>query len=100
MISIFSLTIWFIFILMITGLMKLTLNWNQLISMLLGLEFLVLSVYLFMGSVFLFSSEGSLNSLYFLVFAVCESALGLSLLTLLSRGQGGEMTFNNAMLKW
>jgi len=58
------------------------------LSILLVLEFISLIVYLFM--LISFSLSVHFFSLYYLVFSVCEGALGLSLLVIISLGVGGD----------
>nr|AXS65296.1 NADH dehydrogenase subunit 4L [Histeroidea sp. 5 KM-2017] len=69
---------------------------KHLLTVLLSLEFIVLSLFiLFMDSLFLMDYS-FYNSMVFLIMSVCEGALGLSLLVSLMRVNGNDyfMTHN------
>nr|AXS65987.1 NADH dehydrogenase subunit 4L [Curculionoidea sp. 6 KM-2017]AXS65997.1 NADH dehydrogenase subunit 4L [Curculionoidea sp. 5 KM-2017] len=75
-------------ILFFSGLFIYILKFNHFLLMLLSLEFIVLSLFLFlMFSVFCYSFEYFL-CMFYLSMSVCESALGLSLLVLVVRSHG------------
>jgi len=61
---------------------------GHLLSILLSLEFIVLSIFLFiilgMGAV------GCFYSLFYLIITACEGALGLSILVIIRRRHGGD----------
>nr|YP_010632237.1 NADH dehydrogenase subunit 4L [Polydesma boarmoides]WBP62353.1 NADH dehydrogenase subunit 4L [Polydesma boarmoides] len=80
-----------IFILMfIVGNMIFVLKHKHLLIVLLSLEFIVLSIFFFM-LIFLNYIEYDLYMLMlFLVFSVCEGALGLSILVSLIRTHGND----------
>nr|YP_010175311.1 NADH dehydrogenase subunit 4L [Friesea gretae]QSL98429.1 NADH dehydrogenase subunit 4L [Friesea gretae] len=78
-----SLWISFIF-----GFMGFSFMMSQLLGMLLLLEFMVLLV--FSSFMFVFSSGVSFIAVVFLVFSVCEGALGLTILVGFSRAFGGD----------
>nr|YP_009441860.1 NADH dehydrogenase subunit 4L [Dryocoetes villosus]AOY39613.1 NADH dehydrogenase subunit 4L [Dryocoetes villosus] len=66
-------------------------KYKHFLLMLLSLEAMVLSVYMLMFFYFFqFYSESFVNMIY-LAMSVCEGALGLSLLVLLSRTHGSDM---------
>nr|YP_010480521.1 NADH dehydrogenase subunit 4L [Corcobara angulipennis]UVN15240.1 NADH dehydrogenase subunit 4L [Corcobara angulipennis] len=85
------LNMWFIFILMfIVGNLIFVLKHKHLLIVLLSLEFIVLSIFFFM-LVFLNCFEYELYLLMvFLVFSVCEGALGLSILVSMIRTHGND----------
>nr|WJZ53066.1 NADH dehydrogenase subunit 4L [Pollenia vera] len=77
-------------ILFIMGVFTFVLNRKHLLSMLLSLEYIVLSLFLL-----LFIYLNMLNfefffSMMFLVFSVCEGALGLSILVSMIRTHGND----------
>nr|YP_010329885.1 NADH dehydrogenase subunit 4L [Artena dotata]UHA56161.1 NADH dehydrogenase subunit 4L [Artena dotata]UNP54634.1 NADH dehydrogenase subunit 4L [Artena dotata] len=82
---------WMIFILMfIVGNMIFVLKHKHLLIVLLSLEFIVLSIFFFM-LIFLSYVEYDMYMLMvFLVFSVCEGALGLSILVSLIRTHGND----------
>nr|YP_010627146.1 NADH dehydrogenase subunit 4L [Achaea serva]WBK26837.1 NADH dehydrogenase subunit 4L [Achaea serva] len=82
---------WMIFIIMfIVGNMIFVLKHKHLLIVLLSLEFIVLSIFFFM-LIFLSYIEYDLYMLMvFLVFSVCEGALGLSILVSLIRTHGND----------
>jgi len=63
---------------------------KHLLVILLALEVIVLGVFLSMTIFFL---STPFLSLFYLVFTVCEGALGLSLLVNLRRSYGGDIYF-------
>nr|YP_009445573.1 NADH dehydrogenase subunit 4L [Picromerus griseus]ATV99250.1 NADH dehydrogenase subunit 4L [Picromerus griseus] len=73
---------------------------KHLLLSLLSLEYMMLSVFL---SLFLvvFNYGYSLSlTLLFLVFTVCEGALGLSVLVNLVRSQGNDYLLGTSVLSW
>nr|AXS66642.1 NADH dehydrogenase subunit 4L [Curculionoidea sp. 27 KM-2017] len=75
-------------ILFFSGLLIYILKYNHFLLMLLSLEFIVLSLYLFlMMGIFHYSYEHFL-CMFYLSMSVCEGALGLSLLVLVVRSHG------------
>nr|DAZ87595.1 TPA_asm: NADH dehydrogenase subunit 4L [Euschistus heros] len=73
---------------------------KHLLLSLLSLEFIVLCV--FMSIYFVMISYGAelYFSLIFLVFTVCEGALGLSILVSLVRNQGNDYLSSISILSW
>nr|AMP43816.1 NADH dehydrogenase subunit 4L [Suragina sp. KW-2016] len=72
------------------GVMSFISNRKHLISMLLSLEFMVLSLFFFM---FIFLNKMNYEnffSMMFLTFCVCEGALGLSILVSMIRTHGND----------
>nr|URW97634.1 NADH dehydrogenase subunit 4L [Lysmata sp. 1 LQZ-2020] len=67
---------------------------KHLLSALISLEYVMLSVFLLMGVVLSCLGEEVVFVLYFLTFAACEGALGLSLLVSVVRSHGND-NFNN-----
>nr|YP_009441717.1 NADH dehydrogenase subunit 4L [Amphizoa insolens]AOY39249.1 NADH dehydrogenase subunit 4L [Amphizoa insolens] len=71
---------------------------KHLLLMLLSMEFIILSIYMLM---FIYLSMYDFEyyfSMYFLVFCVCESVLGLSILVSLIRTHGNDFFFTMNML--
>uniref|UniRef100_A0AAU7YR28 NADH-ubiquinone oxidoreductase chain 4L n=1 Tax=Potamanthus sp. 02WZ10 TaxID=3126548 RepID=A0AAU7YR28_9INSE len=63
---------------------------KHLLATLLSLEFIVLSLYLFLFSYLLNLGSELYFSMVFLTFAVCEGALGLSILVSMIRTHGND----------
>nr|WPV76949.1 NADH dehydrogenase subunit 4L [Phlebotomus sichuanensis] len=78
---------WFLFI---CGMLVFISNQKHLLSMLLSLEFIVLSLFIFLLMYLSFFYYEGYFSLIFLIFCVCEGVLGLSLLILLVRSHGND----------
>nr|YP_010388313.1 NADH dehydrogenase subunit 4L [Blaesoxipha lapidosa]UPO69342.1 NADH dehydrogenase subunit 4L [Blaesoxipha lapidosa] len=77
-------------ILFIMGVFIFTSNRKHLLSMLLSLEYIVLSLFLLLYIYLsLFNFEGFF-SMMFLTFSVCEGALGLSILVSMIRTHGND----------
>nr|YP_009485626.1 NADH dehydrogenase subunit 4L [Inara alboguttata]AVZ00762.1 NADH dehydrogenase subunit 4L [Inara alboguttata] len=73
---------------------------KHLLLTLLSLEFLVLALY-FMFYIFMSVYGMSYYFvLVFLTFAVCEGALGLSILVTLIRGSGNDSVSSLSVLSW
>nr|YP_010329820.1 NADH dehydrogenase subunit 4L [Tanaorhinus viridiluteata]UNP54568.1 NADH dehydrogenase subunit 4L [Tanaorhinus viridiluteata] len=65
-------------------------KYKHLLIILLSLEFMVLSVYFFMLFYLMMLSYELYMLMVFLVFSVCEGALGLSILVSLIRTHGND----------
>nr|YP_010044304.1 NADH dehydrogenase subunit 4L [Cerace xanthocosma]QPF22954.1 NADH dehydrogenase subunit 4L [Cerace xanthocosma] len=63
---------------------------KHLLIILLSLEFLVLSVFLFMLFILSYMQMNMYMLMVFLVFSVCEGALGLSILVSMIRTHGND----------
>nr|QAT19917.1 NADH dehydrogenase subunit 4L [Loboschiza koenigiana] len=63
---------------------------KHLLIILLSLEFMVLSMFLFMLLVLSYMDYNMYMLMVFLVFAVCEGALGLSILVSMIRTHGND----------
>nr|YP_010528126.1 NADH dehydrogenase subunit 4L [Priassus spiniger]UXW64228.1 NADH dehydrogenase subunit 4L [Priassus spiniger] len=73
---------------------------KHLLLSLLSLEFMVLSLFLFMFIILLNYGYELYFSLIFLVFTVCEGVLGLSILVTLIRSQGNDYLSSMSILSW
>nr|AMH85496.1 NADH dehydrogenase subunit 4L [Microsepsis sp. ACMJ-2016] len=80
----------YISVLFFMGLFAFVSNRKHLLSMLLSLEFIVLSLFLMMFVYLNQMSYESYFSLMFLTFSVCEGALGLSILVSMIRTHGND----------
>ncbi|BFM98438.1 NADH dehydrogenase subunit 4L (mitochondrion) [Sergentomyia squamirostris] len=78
------------FILFISGMMVFVSSQKHLLSMLLSLEFIVLSLFLFLMMYLSLLDNEVYFSMIFLTFCVCEGVLGLSILILLVRSCGND----------
>nr|YP_006503970.1 NADH dehydrogenase subunit 4L [Schedorhinotermes breinli]AFM92470.1 NADH dehydrogenase subunit 4L [Schedorhinotermes breinli]QAX91047.1 NADH dehydrogenase subunit 4L [Schedorhinotermes sp. 4 MW-2019]QAX91086.1 NADH dehydrogenase subunit 4L [Schedorhinotermes sp. 8 MW-2019]QAX91099.1 NADH dehydrogenase subunit 4L [Schedorhinotermes breinli] len=81
---------YYLCILYICGLWSFTSNRKHLLSTLLSLEFIVLVLYLSLYYYFCMFSYNLFFVVYFLVFSVCESSLGLSILVSMIRSHGND----------
>nr|AFI54730.1 NADH dehydrogenase subunit 4L [Acanthosoma labiduroides] len=73
---------------------------KHILLSLLSLEFMVLSTYFILFITMLFFGFESYFIIIFLVFTVCEGALGLSLLVMLVRNQGNDYLSSMSVLTW
>nr|AFI54847.1 NADH dehydrogenase subunit 4L [Poecilocoris nepalensis] len=85
---------------MICGLITFCLSHNHLLLTLLSLEFMVLSVFYIMMMLMMLYGYELYYSLIFLVFSVCEGALGLSVLVKMVRSQGNDYLLSMSILSW
>nr|YP_009144425.1 NADH dehydrogenase subunit 4L [Colias erate]AJG02530.1 NADH dehydrogenase subunit 4L [Colias croceus]AKJ25932.1 NADH dehydrogenase subunit 4L [Colias erate]USM09833.1 NADH dehydrogenase subunit 4L [Colias erate] len=72
---------------------------KHLLIVLLSLEFIVLSIYLMMVFYFMMLNYNMYMLMVFLVFSVCEGALGLSILVSMIRTYGNDY-FQSYNLLW
>nr|YP_010165061.1 NADH dehydrogenase subunit 4L [Mythimna loreyi]QRN71766.1 NADH dehydrogenase subunit 4L [Mythimna loreyi]UNP54543.1 NADH dehydrogenase subunit 4L [Mythimna loreyi] len=85
------LNMWIIFILMfIVGNLIFISKHKHLMIVLLSLEFIVLSIFFFMLIYLMFIDYDMYMLMVFLVFSVCEGALGLSILVSMIRTHGND----------
>nr|YP_010710193.1 NADH dehydrogenase subunit 4L [Macroscytus japonensis]WCS41493.1 NADH dehydrogenase subunit 4L [Macroscytus japonensis] len=73
---------------------------KHILLSLLSLEFMVLSIYLALFIMMMTYGYELYFSLIFLVFTVCEGALGLSILVSLVRSQGNDYLSSMSVLSW
>nr|QZI85973.1 NADH dehydrogenase subunit 4L [Rhynocoris fuscipes] len=73
---------------------------KHLLLTLLSLEFLGLSLYLFLFTFLCYYGASYYFILIFLTFIVCEGALGLGILVCLIRSQGSDMISSLSILGW
>nr|AOZ71865.1 NADH dehydrogenase subunit 4L [Lobesia sp. FRA-2014] len=79
-----------VIIMFIIGNLIFTSKHKHLLIILLSLEFMVLSIFLFMLLVLSYLYYNMYMLMLFLVFAVCEGALGLSILVSMIRTHGND----------
>nr|YP_009469520.1 NADH dehydrogenase subunit 4L [Hydrotaea ignava]AVD96781.1 NADH dehydrogenase subunit 4L [Hydrotaea ignava]AWH62906.1 NADH dehydrogenase subunit 4L [Hydrotaea leucostoma]UOU85262.1 NADH dehydrogenase subunit 4L [Hydrotaea ignava] len=77
-------------ILFIMGVLTFVSNRKHLLSMLLSLEYIVLSLFLLLFIYLNMMNFENFFSMMFLVFSVCEGALGLSILVSMIRTHGND----------
>nr|UJG45548.1 NADH dehydrogenase subunit 4L [Agabus paludosus] len=93
----YVLNILFFIFMYFIGLVAFSSKRKHLLLMLLSMEFIILSLYLLM---FIYLSMYDFEyyfSMMFLVFCVCESVLGLSILVSLIRTHGNDYFFSMNM---
>nr|YP_010852778.1 NADH dehydrogenase subunit 4L [Delias berinda]WGL40145.1 NADH dehydrogenase subunit 4L [Delias berinda] len=88
-----------IFVMFIFGNMIFVSKYKHLLIVLLSLEFIVLSIYFLMMYYFMMFSYDGYMLMVFLVFSVCEGALGLSILVSMIRTHGNDY-FQSYNLLW
>nr|YP_010613661.1 NADH dehydrogenase subunit 4L [Delias belladonna]WAR69292.1 NADH dehydrogenase subunit 4L [Delias belladonna] len=88
-----------IFIMFIFGNMIFVSKYKHLLIVLLSLEFIVLSIYFLMMYYFMLFSYDGYMLMVFLVFSVCEGALGLAILVSMIRTYGNDY-FQSYNLLW
>nr|YP_009775580.1 NADH dehydrogenase subunit 4L [Delias pasithoe]AIW06312.1 NADH dehydrogenase subunit 4L [Delias pasithoe parthenope]QJA15806.1 NADH dehydrogenase subunit 4L [Delias pasithoe] len=88
-----------IFIMFFFGNMIFVSKYKHLLIVLLSLEFMTLSIYFLMMNYFLLFSYDMYMLMVFLVFSVCEGALGLSILVSMIRTYGNDY-FQSYNLLW
>nr|AII02566.1 NADH dehydrogenase subunit 4L [Emmelina monodactyla] len=67
---------------------------KHLLIVLLSIEFIVLSIFFFMSLYLIFIEYDMYMLMLFLVFSVCEGALGLSILVSMIRSHGNDFFFS------
>nr|YP_010713877.1 NADH dehydrogenase subunit 4L [Glyphocrangon regalis]WDD39097.1 NADH dehydrogenase subunit 4L [Glyphocrangon regalis] len=72
---------------------------KHLLNILLSLEYIMLSIFWFMTIVMVNMGGEGYFVLFFLTFAVCEGALGLSLLVSIVRSHGNDKFRSFSLLK-
>nr|YP_009485639.1 NADH dehydrogenase subunit 4L [Tapeinus singularis]AVZ00775.1 NADH dehydrogenase subunit 4L [Tapeinus singularis] len=89
-----------VFFMMVSGLVVFCSMRKHLLLTLLSLEFLVLVIYvMFMGFLFYYDLCYYFI-LVFLTFAVCEGAMGLSILVCVIRSHGNDSISSLSILGW
>nr|YP_009643463.1 NADH dehydrogenase subunit 4L [Euscopus rufipes]APO08893.1 NADH dehydrogenase subunit 4L [Euscopus rufipes] len=92
---------YFSFIFMfISGLIIFCLSYKHLLLTLFSLEYLVLSLYLMFFVFLLWVGCELFFVLIFLVFSVCEGALGLGVLVNMIRSYGNDLLSSLSILSW
>nr|ANJ70531.1 NADH dehydrogenase subunit 4L [Hygrotus confluens] len=90
----FMLNIFLFSFMFFVGLVGFSLKRKHLLLMLLSMEFIILSLYILLF-IYLSNFDNEYYfSLMFLVFCVCESVLGLSILVSLIRTHGNDYFFS------
>nr|AMW68030.1 NADH dehydrogenase subunit 4L [Drepanepteryx phalaenoides] len=94
-----SLNLFLSMMIFISGILVFSLNRKHLLCVLLSLELIVLSLF-FMMYMYLMNFDYELFFLmFFLVFSVCEGALGLSILVSMVRTHGNDFFQSFNMLR-
>nr|YP_005088743.1 NADH dehydrogenase subunit 4L [Ctenoptilum vasava]AEB71608.1 NADH dehydrogenase subunit 4L [Ctenoptilum vasava] len=84
------MNIMIIFIMFLVGNMIFISKHKHLLIMLLSLEFIILSIYLMLMLYLKFIEFEMYMLMVFLVFSVCEGALGISILVSMIRSHGND----------
>nr|QMP96602.1 NADH dehydrogenase subunit 4L [Dorylomorpha xanthopus] len=77
-------------VLLMMGLIVFVLSHKHLLSMLLSLEYIVLSLFMLLFMFLNMNNFQEFFSMMFLTFSVCEGALGLSILVSMIRTHGND----------
>nr|YP_010043011.1 NADH dehydrogenase subunit 4L [Dineutus mellyi]QPC56771.1 NADH dehydrogenase subunit 4L [Dineutus mellyi] len=86
------------FFMFFVGIFVFSIKRKHLLLMLLSMEFIILSLYILMFFYLSMFNFEYYFSMFFLVFCVCESVLGLSLLVSLIRTHGNDFFFSMNLL--
>nr|YP_009740715.1 NADH dehydrogenase subunit 4L [Euparatettix variabilis]QID03677.1 NADH dehydrogenase subunit 4L [Euparatettix variabilis] len=92
-----SLLLLFFFLIFFSGLYIFSSFRKHLLLMLLGLECMVLSVFYYIFLYLSFFGYVDYFLIIFLIFSVCEGALGLSVLVSLIRSCGNDYVFSSSL---
>nr|YP_009643502.1 NADH dehydrogenase subunit 4L [Dindymus rubiginosus]APO08945.1 NADH dehydrogenase subunit 4L [Dindymus rubiginosus] len=84
----------------LSGVVVFCLNYKHLLMTLFSIEFLVLSLYSMFFLFLLMCGCELYFTLIFLVFSVCEGALGLGVLVTLLRSHGNDFISSLSVLSW
>nr|YP_009740702.1 NADH dehydrogenase subunit 4L [Euparatettix bimaculatus]QID03664.1 NADH dehydrogenase subunit 4L [Euparatettix bimaculatus] len=87
----------FFFLVFFSGLYVFSSFRKHLLLMLLGLECMVLSVFYYVFLYLMFFGYMDYFLIVFLIFSVCEGALGLSVLVSLIRSCGNDYVFSSSL---
>nr|QRW36419.1 NADH dehydrogenase subunit 4L [Sanfilippodytes vilis] len=90
----FLLNIFLFFMMFFVGLLVFSSKRKHLLLMLLSMEFIILSLYMMLFIYLSYFDFEYYFSVMFLVFCVCESVLGLSILVSLVRTHGNDYFFS------
>nr|QRV62812.1 NADH dehydrogenase subunit 4L [Neoporus sp. NHM-IR594] len=90
----FMFNMFIFFIMFFVGLVVFSLKRKHLLLMLLSMEFIILSLYMLLFMFLSYFNYEFYFSMMFLVFCVCESVLGLSILVFLIRTHGNDYFFS------
>lgn len=82
-----------------SGLISFIFAYKHLLSMLLRLEFMILSLFLFLFRYLNLFNYEQYFRIYFLTFVVCEGVLGLSVLVSLIRSHGNDYLISFIILQ-
>nr|ARO34928.1 NADH dehydrogenase subunit 4L [Janus compressus] len=92
---------WFyVLILLFMGLMMFVKFSKHVLLILLSLEFFVVIMFYLWFTYFNMMNLNQFLSLYYLIFSVCESVLGLSIMIVIMRGEGADYLQGFNLLKW
>nr|ADA69777.1 NADH dehydrogenase subunit 4L [Glyptonotus cf. antarcticus FK-2009] len=92
---------WAVFMLMFTmGFISFVSNWNHILSTLIALGLMALALFFAFACMSYSTSLEMYFSLFYLALAVCEGALGLSILISSVRSKGNDMLSSKNLLKW
>nr|AXS65657.1 NADH dehydrogenase subunit 4L [Cucujoidea sp. 24 KM-2017] len=81
------------------GLLSFSMNRKHLLTMLLSLEFVILSLFLVIFNYLLILGNELYFSMVFMTLSVCEGVLGLSVLVLMIRTHGNDY-FKSFNMLW
>nr|ACH81761.1 NADH dehydrogenase subunit 4l [Nasonia giraulti] len=93
------LNTYFYIIMIIMSMLLFVYLYNQILMNLICLEFIMLSLLMLLSNLMLMNNS-MIMVLFYLVFVVCESVLGLSLLIILIRSYGNDNVKLLNLNKW
>nr|UNA68716.1 NADH dehydrogenase subunit 4L [Leptocorisa acuta] len=90
----------FLFLMFFSGLFTFSFTHKHLLLALFSLEFLVLIIFLGLFNLFMIYGVDFYFVLLFLVFSVCEGALGLGVLVNMIRSHGNDLLSSLSIVSW
>jgi len=81
------------------GVFSFIFSYKHLLNILLSLEFIVLSLFIFLFFYLNLFNYEQYFRIFFLVFSVCEGVLGLSILVSIIRSHGNDYFLNFSFLQ-
>nr|YP_010719167.1 NADH dehydrogenase subunit 4L [Sirex nitobei]WDR47217.1 NADH dehydrogenase subunit 4L [Sirex nitobei] len=87
----------FMFIFFCLGFLKM---YKNMLMILLFMELMVLSLFIIMLENLMMMELSNYLLIYYLIFSVCESVLGLVIIIMLIRIKGNDLVHSLSLMKW
>nr|ARO34940.1 NADH dehydrogenase subunit 4L [Pachycephus cruentatus] len=93
--------LWFYLLFLLLSSLMVFIKFNKhMLLILMSLEFFVIIMYCTWFVYFNMIDLSYFMSLYYLIFSVNESVLGLSIMVVIMRGEGSDYLQSSSLLKW